>query len=73
MSARTVFIISELFEPSVDAVIKELVAPGSQWVRFNTETFPLLSQFEIQISKDEAFGTLHTDGRTLDTRDIRVV
>jgi hypothetical protein len=43
-----VLIVSALYEPSVNRVINALDRRGTKWVRFNTETFPLLAFGTIQ-------------------------
>jgi glutathione synthase/RimK-type ligase-like ATP-grasp enzyme len=71
---QCVLIVSSLFEPNVNRVIRDLEARGVRWYRFNTETFPLLCQGRVRF--DDAGGPhfqLAADGQALDSRDVAAV
>ncbi|WKC46932.1 ATP-grasp domain-containing protein [Pseudomonas veronii] len=50
---ESILIISHLYEPSVNAVIRELDRNGVAWNRLNTEMFPLLSSGVVNFSSED--------------------
>jgi len=71
-----VFIVSSFVEPNVNAVISRLEKRNVRWVRFNTETFPLLTQIHLDIpTSDAAYGHFRFPKgvSNLDTRDVTAV
>lgn len=69
----TVLVISHLFEPSANLVIRELERRGVPWARLNCEEFPLFANGEVVISGSEAYGLIATDSGLIDTRKISSV
>jgi glutathione synthase/RimK-type ligase-like ATP-grasp enzyme len=71
---KSLFIISSLFEPNVNHVVRRLDERGMPWFRFNTETFPLLCQGRIQFFDDGGPQfELTIDGHSIHSRDIAAV
>lgn len=69
----TVLIIAHLFEPSVNAVIRELEKRDVPWARLNCEEFPLFAHGNVFLSGQEAYGLIETEAGVIDTRAIRSV
>jgi len=73
-TAKRLLIISSLFEPNVNHVIRQLDERGIRWFRFNTESFPLLCQGRIHAADQETpYFQLAVDGSVIDSRDISAV
>jgi hypothetical protein len=80
---KCLLIVSSLFEPNVNHVIKRLDERGVRWFRFNTESFPLLCRGQIRFFDDDrphfrldmnGAGAAHTACDTvLDSREVDVV
>jgi hypothetical protein len=64
-------IVTSLFEPNVNHVVKRLDELGIRWFRFNTESFPLLCRGRLHFKDDDGpHLELALNGRTIDSRDI---
>src|SRR5262245_22473273 len=73
-SESRLLIVSSLFEPNVNHIVKHLDERGVRWFRFNTESFPLLCQARVQFfDRETAYFQLTVDGCTIDSRDISTV
>lgn len=73
-SEGRLLIVSSLFEPNVNHIVKHLDERGVRWFRFNTESFPLLCQARVQFfDRETAYSQLTIDGCTIDSRDISTV
>jgi len=71
---KSLLIISSLFEPNVNHIIRRLDERGVRWRRFNTETFPLLCQGQLQFFEhDRPHFCLTVDGSLIDSREVDVV
>jgi hypothetical protein len=71
---KCLLIISSLFEPNVNRVIRCLDAEGVRWFRWNTETFPLLSSAQLHFADlGPPYFELTVDGNTLDSREVTAV
>jgi hypothetical protein len=69
-----VLILSSLFEPNVNHIVRRLEERGVRWFRFNTESFPLLCRGQIQFFDDDRpHFRLAADGQVIDSRDISAV
>jgi hypothetical protein len=74
MSKPSVFIMSSFIEGNVDAVISLFEERRIHWFRFNTETFPLISQIRLHCSTDGDFYSLvSTEDQHIDTREVTAV
>ncbi len=73
MKSVCVFIVSSFREPNVDAIIPLLEQRQVRWFRFNTETFPLLSQIQVCCDANEYYSTISHDDRKIDTREVTSV
>ena len=68
------FIVTSLFEPNVNQVVRRLDELGVPWFRFNTESFPLLCRGQLQfLDHNGPFFQLEQDGRAIDSRHITAV
>lgn len=71
---RRILIISHLYEPSVNAVIKQLESDGTPWVRLNTEMFPLLASGEVLFSDQRSNASIKiADGTNIYFEEIGAV
>jgi glutathione synthase/RimK-type ligase-like ATP-grasp enzyme len=71
---KHLLIISSLFEPNVNGIIRCLDARGVRWFRFNTEAFPLLCQARLNFFEDGArHFELAINGSSIDSREIAAV
>jgi hypothetical protein len=71
---KCLLILSSLFEPNVNHVIRLLEERGARWYRFNTESFPLLCQGRIEFfGDDRPHFRLSLDGTVLDSRQVEAV
>jgi hypothetical protein len=71
---KCLLILSSLFEPNVNHVIRRLEEHGVRWWRFNTETFPLLCHGRIEFfGADRSHFRLAINGSTLDSREVGAV
>ena len=60
------FIVTSLFEPNVNQVVRRLDELGVPWFRFETESFPLLCRGQLQfLDHNGPFFQLEQDGRCL--------
>lgn len=73
-SEKCLLIVSSLFEPNVNQVIRQIEDRGVHWRRFNTETFPLLCQGQLHFFEDDQPSfQLVTNGSIIDSREVGVV
>jgi hypothetical protein len=71
---KCLLIVSSLFEPNVNHVVRRLDARGVRWFRFNTESFPLLCRGRLQVRDDGgSHFRLAVNGETLDSRAVAAV
>jgi hypothetical protein len=80
---KSLLILSSLFEPNVNHIVRRLEARGVRWYRFNTESFPLLCRGQLQFFDDDrphfrlavdGPGAAHAESATiLDSRDVGAV
>ncbi|HEV2946102.1 MAG TPA: hypothetical protein VGX70_01925 [Gemmataceae bacterium] len=71
---KCLLILSSLFEPNVNHIIRRLEERGVRWCRFNTETFPLLCQGRIEFfGDDRPHFRLAMNGSLLESRDVGAV
>ncbi|MCL5283628.1 MAG: hypothetical protein M1330_02815 [Armatimonadetes bacterium] len=73
MKKPYVFIISQFFEPNVDAVISRLNQRGVSYFRLNTETIPLITTISLYEGAEELYTIISCDGKQVDTRCITSV
>src|SRR6266849_7257845 len=76
-------ILSSLFEPNVNHVVRRLEERGVRWFRFNTESFPLLCRGQLEFFADDrphfrlavdGPGAAHAvSGAVLDSREVTSV
>ncbi len=67
-------ILSSLFEPNVNHVVRRLEECGVRWYRFNTESFPLLCQGQLRFfGDDRPHFRLTVNGSLLDSRLVGTV
>src|SRR6516165_5102559 len=74
ISDPCVLILSSLFEPNVNHVVRRLEERGVRWFRFNTESFPLLCRGRLQFKDgDRPHFQLAVDGQVIDSREVASV
>jgi hypothetical protein len=74
ISDPSVLILSSLFEPNVNHVVRRLEERGVRWFRFNTESFPLLCRGQLQFFDDERpHFQLAVDDQVIDSRTVASV
>lgn len=72
--APLVLIVSTKFDPHVDIIIDQLRSKGTQFVRFNTEDFPLHSDIITYLDKDQTDQKMNfPQAQNIDGSDITSV
>ncbi len=73
MKKPFVFIISQFYEPNVDAISAKLEKLDVPYFRLNTETIPLITNTNLYVGENELYAVFSLNGTRMDTRDVTSV
>ncbi|MFI6358320.1 ATP-grasp ribosomal peptide maturase [Streptomyces sp. NPDC050743] len=69
--SRPVLVVTSLYDPTADVVIRELHDRGVPVVRFDSGDFPASLSVEAEITSHGVKGVIHTSSRTADLAAVR--
>src|SRR5438270_9183319 len=70
---KWVLVVTEQFDPTADGLIGTLHRRRVPFLRWNVDRFPLESTVTLHLGDGEVRGTIRTDGRSVDLRQIHGV
>ncbi|MGW4823521.1 ATP-grasp ribosomal peptide maturase [Streptomyces sp. NPDC004227] len=70
---RPVLVVTSLYDPTADVVIRELHGRGIPVVRFDSGDFPASLSVEAEITQDGIQGRIDTPTRTADLANVRAL